>query len=568
MEQLPILGPVDPGGNVSSKQENQGSNDQITEAVAECKQLARDYKKQFPSRSALPAGIHQSLPNRAVIDELVHIYFNTFESCYRIIHLPSFQAEYDNYVENPEMVGSSFVVKLLLVMSIAAPLHSDAKVQELSFKARAWIHISQTWLSAPLEKDRLTLDGIQIHCLLLLSRQVNRVGPDLVWVSAGALMRMAMQMGLHQDPNLLEEMSVLQKEIRRRLWFTVLEMNVQAALDSGMPPMINTGDYNTQPPSNLSDEDLLDTVQEQLPEIPASTPTQTSFQCLLAGSLPLRLEVSRVINSLQGEPSYDQVLHLGSKLTLSFHNTTSFIDHHVSVGEAHSPSNFAYSCYDHCLRRFLLCLHFPYAVKAKQNPLYSYSLKVCLESTLNLVSLFDDDVYHRLLLVGGGMFRDIITRGALVIYMELISQLEADGPTLTKKRNRARREPLLEDARKVVRYAHDRLLYGETNVKGYLYVSVAMAKAEALLDGSSVKDATINATSRSLAMCQNILKSMAVNPLSNGASQFDVGHRSYDDTVPIPSVIEADFDFLNDGGMDFDFSDSCFLQQWTDQAWL
>lgn len=45
------------------------------------------------------------------------------------------------------------------------------------------------------------------------------------------------------------------------------------------------------------------------------------------------------------------------------------------------------------------------------------------------------------------MFRDIITRGALVIYMELISQLEADGSTFTKKRNRARREPLLENAR-------------------------------------------------------------------------------------------------------------------------
>ena len=103
---------------------------------------------------------------------------------------------------------------------------------------------------------------------------------------------------------------------------------------------------------------------------------------------------------------------------------------HESAGEAHSPSQFAYSCYDHRLRRFLLCLHFPYAIEAKQNPLYSYSLKMCLECALNLVSLLDHDMYHRLLLVGD-MFRDIITRGALVIYMELISQLKADDSTDT-----------------------------------------------------------------------------------------------------------------------------------------
>lgn len=173
-----------------------------------------------------------------------------------------------------------------------------------------------------------------------------------------------------------------------------------------------------------------------------------------------------VINVLQGEPSYDQILHLGSELTRAFRNAASVIDHHESGGEAHSPSQFAYSCYDH-LRRFLLCLHFPYAVKAKQNPLYSYSLKMRLECALNLVSLLDDDMYNRLLLVGS-MFRDIITRGALVIYMELISQLEADGSRFTKKKSRACREPLLKDARKVVRYAQDRLWYGETNVKGYL----------------------------------------------------------------------------------------------------
>lgn len=35
-----------------------------------------------------------------------------------------------------------------------------------------------------------------------------------------------MQMGLHQDPDLLGVLSALQKEMRRRLWYTILEINV------------------------------------------------------------------------------------------------------------------------------------------------------------------------------------------------------------------------------------------------------------------------------------------------------------------------------------------------------
>lgn len=36
-----------------------------------------------------------------------------------------------------------------------------------------------------LEKDRLTLDEIQTHFLLLLAHQVDRAGADLVWIPAG-----------------------------------------------------------------------------------------------------------------------------------------------------------------------------------------------------------------------------------------------------------------------------------------------------------------------------------------------------------------------------------------------
>ena len=45
-----------------------------------------------------------------------------------------------------------------------------------------WIYLAQCWLSAPFHKSRLTLGALQLHCLVLLARQTNYVGPELVWV--------------------------------------------------------------------------------------------------------------------------------------------------------------------------------------------------------------------------------------------------------------------------------------------------------------------------------------------------------------------------------------------------
>lgn len=539
----------------------------ITDVLQKCKQLARDIKSQRPSRDPLPAGIHPTFPDPAVTNHLVQIYFDSFESCLRILHFPSFRAEYEGYMKDPGTAKTSFVVILILVMSNAASLIEDAGLQqELRAKSLSWIHVAQSWVSAPVEKDRLSVDGLQIYCLLLLARQVNCVGADLVWISAGSLMRMAIQMGLHQDPDHLGGMALLQKEMRRRLWYTILELNVQAALDSGMRPMVTSDDFDTRPPLNLNDEDLDNEMQWDSSKEMSLMPTRTSFQCLLATSVLLRLESARVINALKEEPPYDRVIHLGEELATVCRNATSSIDHHKSVAKSLWPTEFPYSWCDHLHRRFLLCLHLPYAAKAAHNPINSYSSKAGLEAALYLVSLLDDEIYRRLLLVGGGMFRDILTSGAMLVFLELITQLENESSAFVKKRNQARREPLLEDARNLVQYAQDRLWYGETNVKSYVFVNMAMGQVDAILSNSSTKDAIVKSASESLVVCHGILRSTAANLLSRVTMDTNVACGIGGDAVAMPSIDDIDFDFMNDGNMDFGLAGSWFVRQWEDKA--
>lgn len=339
-------------------------------------------------------------------------------------------------------------------------------------------------------------------------------------------------------------------------------MNIQAALDSGMAPMITESDYNTMPPSGIEDA-VLDSAGSEDRENTASNSAPQSLQRVLASSFPLRLRATRVINSLQEEPSYHSVLDLGNELASACREAAVEISHNPSKEHISLGSQFAYSFCSHLLNRFLLCLHFKYAIQATRNPLYAHSHKVCLEVSLDLISLLDDDLYSRLLVNGSGMFRDIITRGASMIYLELHKSQESDISILSKRRNRARQEPLLKDAHQLVRYAKDRMYQGETNVKGYLFLRIATAQAEAVLDGLPVEQAMENAALESLDDCETILGNMSTDLSSNGGDSNPEAWR-HEETMCTPTADDVGLSFLDDDNFSFDLLDPSMFQNLID----
>lgn len=473
------------------------------------------------------------------MDELVDLYFNTFEYCYRILDYATFKAEYEACVESLESAEGLFLVQLLLIMTITGPLHGDVGVRsQMDRRAHTWIHIAQTWLSGPVEKDRLSVTGVQVQCLLLLSRQVNRVGGDLVWISVGSLVRMAIQIGLHQDPSHLGEMSLREREVRRRLWYSILELNVQVSLDSGVLPMISEHDYNTQLPSEIGDEHLDNDNEVQAV---GKTETKVFFQRLLAKSLPLRMRVTTHMNSLNHDPTYEEVVALGNELATACREAANMMDQP-------SVNGFAACFCSHLLGRFPLSLHFGYSIKAKTNPLYSHSQKVCLEAALDIISLLDDELYRRALLTGGGMFRDIITRGALQVFLALAPEPETESSIFAKKRNRSRQEPLIQDARRLVQYAKDRMWHGETNIKIYIFLSMMMAQAEASLDNLPVQDAASKALHESLTTGREILKTLLADTSLTEITHPDL--EPWSTAHSIVSPIDDDFDFLDEVNFD------------------
>ena len=137
----------------------------------------------------------------ATADHLIHLYESNIETAFRILHRPTFHNEYEEYKTTPTEIVDVTMLKIQLVMAIGfglCPKFSD--LNGVRKMACQWLYTAQDWLSGPIEKDRLSIDSIQVQCLLILARQVLSVGGDLSWVVMGTLLRTAMQLGLHRDP--------------------------------------------------------------------------------------------------------------------------------------------------------------------------------------------------------------------------------------------------------------------------------------------------------------------------------------------------------------------------------
>lgn len=206
-----------------------GEKDQSTEEEAtrdqkvklerlfhKCKHLAQKLKQNDPGRSITQSGSGLSASRKDWAGQMAQLYVTRFESAFRILHIPSFWAEYEEFWKNPEQASMALQFKIKLVIAIGSSLYRDtADADNVRWSSCRWIREAQTWVSGPVKKDRISLNGLQVQCLLILARQFLSIGGDLVWIAVGTLVRTAMHMGLHRDPTHFPAMTVLYVALQR-----------------------------------------------------------------------------------------------------------------------------------------------------------------------------------------------------------------------------------------------------------------------------------------------------------------------------------------------------------------
>lgn len=543
---------------------------------SKCKKLARTIKAHR-LKPVSTDKLGQTIPERALADQLVNAYFDTFEGVLRILHRPTFRVEYERYWQNPEAASQVFIMQLQLCMALGATVHDD--VFSLKSASMQWVHEVQIWLMLPPEKSRMTIAGIQIMCMLSIAKACCAVGQDLTWVSTGALVRQAMYMGLHRDPKHLGSMSVYRSEIRRRLWATILELNLQSSYDAGGPPLLSSKHYDTRLPANLNDGQLSDEPDaERQPIANPETLTDMSVQLALHKSYALRLVIIRHINEFRSKESYSETLRLNSELTKACRTLTETLAA-LSQAQRHQPriifTQFHSALVQMFTYRCFLSLHQPMVARSNDDPTYYYSRKVSLDSSLKLAqicglstprygtypiggSIDSATSLNRLITNGAGLFRVIPTQTLFSIALEFIKKSEEQQESLggLPAMGYGELRSVLNAAQ--VWYER-RILAGETNVKGYCFVGASIALADALELGLSKEDTDqtiIDVGSRISNKSYDLLKQVAeregipvAEPEDEEAIQIDV---PLFDNDAMQGIMEMPLDWMVMGDLGLD----------------
>jgi hypothetical protein len=334
--------------------------------------------------------------------------------------------------------------------------------------------------------------------------------------------------------------------VRKRLWATVLELNVQTSLDSGTPPGISLGDFDTGPPSNVNDEEL-SAASTTLNQQPDNITTQTSLQRFLLRSLPDRLEMLHRMNGIINPLNDEEILSLSTRMSKACRECVPYCQpvQRESVAATESTEadsvNFKQSMAQLLLRRFLLILHRPLAGRIDENALYYHSRKVSFDTASALLKPVNNRAntnatFSNLMVCGGGLFRSCLNHISLALASELlieIGDLEEGGREEERGGSAAYRQLLTDAVREVRDIWAERLRHGDANVRLHMKLSIVLGLVETEEDegGTSTQQRMTMSAKKSLETCVDLIRKSyyaSSIPGNGGHQQMDLSGSAFD----------------------------------------
>ncbi|KAJ5520231.1 hypothetical protein N7463_000684 [Penicillium fimorum] len=348
--------------------------------------------RPFPDPTT--ASLINMLPSRGVADELIGLYITYIESTHRILHVPSFLRELDQFwamLDSPASISAAFTVQVLLVLACAWNLADFASLQSKSVgelkcqSAMEWTLHAERWIEN-LHTKRPEITSMRLSILLILARNSLGMKRSQAWLTTSTLVKQAMMAGYHRDPSRYTQISVFNKEMRRRIWTTIVELDLQIALDRGMPPSVQSFDYDVAPGLNIFDDEI----HENSTEAPRSRPswevTDSSFQSILSRSLPLRLQACSLMHSPRISCRYEDIQRLDGELNRHLSQIPSWVTVDPNdIGTKHKVILWK-GLIETKLSQTLLSVHTPFAIEARRESLFAPSARTRIDAATRILT--------------------------------------------------------------------------------------------------------------------------------------------------------------------------------------
>lgn len=323
------------------------------------------------------------IPDRPTTTIIINNYMETIERVHPLLHIPTFYEELDQFWENPGATDDAWLSQFLVMLALSyQSLRDETTVSFNEESLLKYLQGAETCLKNTPFFLVPTLTSLRALSMMVLTRHIvssSCLESDSCGPLMSTVVRLAMSISLHVDPQHAEGMSVFDMEIRRRLWTTIALMEAQMHMSSGTPFLLRSLDFDTLPPSNVDDDELKSF--GTLPVHPVTEYTDSTFQIMLARSFPITFEILTRVNSPSGRFEYEEVLR--------YHSQMKNLLQEASQWTISTPPEewrqLQWFMAEIFLRRVLLVLHSQYGLRPNADVEYPVSYWSTLESSLALL---------------------------------------------------------------------------------------------------------------------------------------------------------------------------------------
>ncbi|OJJ45251.1 hypothetical protein ASPZODRAFT_70052 [Penicilliopsis zonata CBS 506.65] len=247
-----------------------------------------------PHRPA--ASVLDLYPTRWEATQLWQVYTNNVSPVVRILHIPSMQSVVFGAISNTKDIPHDLAALLFSIYFSAVTSLSPEEVATLLKMDRVSALLRyreglETALCHASFLETPTLPALQAIVLYVTCLRAHHNGRS-AWALNGLLIRTAQSMGLHRDGKQFN-LTPLDAEIRRRLWWQIVGCDSRAAEDHGL--YLDSGfemyAADTQMPANIDDSDLSASTTVLPPDKPHWT--ETSISLMTCAMSKMLREVTR-----------------------------------------------------------------------------------------------------------------------------------------------------------------------------------------------------------------------------------------------------------------------------------
>ncbi|EWC46760.1 hypothetical protein DRE_04005 [Drechslerella stenobrocha 248] len=286
----------------------------------------------FPSPITLmdTANISSYLPTKSHSDLLWQIYRERVHPLVHILHRPSFEHCYEAFwtgrmsSENVRsFVALMFSIFYATVVSMDPPMAIRVCGMERDEQLRIYREATQHALVNARFMESEELSSLQA-LTLLISTTLQHCGhfqSTAMWVLLAVGFRLARAMGLHRDPSVFPNVGIVEGELRRRLWYYLVQLELYAIGPATTVPAIGADSFDTRLPRNLDDEDIVDG-QPLAEDSPGYTEmSHYLFRCLAGRYYLSSLKVTSSLRKVKKDDFHNLIREMqawGKKLELEW----------------------------------------------------------------------------------------------------------------------------------------------------------------------------------------------------------------------------------------------------------